>query len=197
MTPTPSAPSSVAEAPGGERGRRPGNTAPQPGLAAPQTPASSIRTEWREGRGHLLLPCDSEGPTGSKERRLPSIKPHTGSTWTSWGESLQPPDGSLSFPFPSPRLVLIFHGCYIASVVSDSVTPWTIPTRLLCPRDSPGKSTGVGCRALLQGTSPTRGWSLHLFRLLHRQAGSLPPVPPGKPFSQTLFSNLSSNIPKL
>ena len=26
-------------------------------------------------------------------------------------------------------------------------TPWTIaPTRLLCPWDSPGKSTGVGCR---------------------------------------------------
>ena len=30
-------------------------------------------------------------------------------------------------------------------------TPWTIPyTRLLCPWDSPGKSTGVGCHFLLQ-----------------------------------------------
>jgi len=25
------------------------------------------------------------------------------------------------------------------------VTPWTVATRLLCPWDSPGKNTGVGC----------------------------------------------------
>ena len=37
------------------------------------------------------------------------------------------------------------------SVVSDSVQPhrWQ-PTRLLCPWDSPGKNTGVGCHCLLQ-----------------------------------------------
>ena len=29
-------------------------------------------------------------------------------------------------------------------------TPWTIPTRLLCPWDSPGKNTGGGCHTLLQ-----------------------------------------------
>ena len=29
-------------------------------------------------------------------------------------------------------------------------TPWTEPTRLLHPWDSPGKSTGVGCHSLLQ-----------------------------------------------
>ena len=30
-------------------------------------------------------------------------------------------------------------------------TPWTVqPTRLLCPWDSPGKNTGVGCHALFQ-----------------------------------------------
>ena len=28
---------------------------------------------------------------------------------------------------------------------------WLWPTRLLCPWDSPGKNTGVGCHALLQG----------------------------------------------
>ena len=41
--------------------------------------------------------------------------------------------------------------CYVASVVSDSVRPqrWQ-PTRLLCPWDSPGKNTGVGCHFLLQ-----------------------------------------------
>ena len=29
--------------------------------------------------------------------------------------------------------------------------------RLLCPWNSPGKNTGVGCLSLLQGISPTRG----------------------------------------
>ena len=31
------------------------------------------------------------------------------------------------------------------------------PTRLPCPWDSPGKNTGVGCHALLQGISLTLG----------------------------------------
>ena len=31
-----------------------------------------------------------------------------------------------------------------------------LPTRLLCSWDSPGKSTGVGCHALLQGIFPTQ-----------------------------------------
>jgi len=30
------------------------------------------------------------------------------------------------------------------------------PVRLLCPWDSPGKNTGVGCHALLQGLFPTQ-----------------------------------------
>ena len=34
------------------------------------------------------------------------------------------------------------------------VTPWTAPTRLLCPWDSPGKSTGVGCHCLRWSHSP-------------------------------------------
>ena len=31
------------------------------------------------------------------------------------------------------------------------------PARLLCPWDSPGKNTGVGCHVLLQGIFPTQG----------------------------------------
>jgi len=39
----------------------------------------------------------------------------------------------------------------VASVMSDSVRPRRQqPTRLLCPWDSPGKNTGVGCYFLLQ-----------------------------------------------
>ena len=36
------------------------------------------------------------------------------------------------------------------------------PTRLLCPWGSPGKNTGVGCHAFLQGIFPTQGWNLGL-----------------------------------
>ena len=38
--------------------------------------------------------------------------------------------------------------------------------RLLCPWNSPGKNTGVGCHFLLQGIFPTQGWNPGL---LHRR----------------------------
>ena len=41
------------------------------------------------------------------------------------------------------------------------------PTRLLCPWDFPGKNTGVGCRALLQGIFLTQGSNPGLLCLLH------------------------------
>ena len=44
----------------------------------------------------------------------------------------------------------------MTSVVSDSFQP----RGLLCPWDSPGKSTPVGCRFLLQGIFPTQGLKL-------------------------------------
>ena len=40
--------------------------------------------------------------------------------------------------------------------------------------DSPGKNTGVGCHALLQGIFSTQRSNLCLLHLLHWQAGSLP-----------------------
>ena len=46
----------------------------------------------------------------------------------------------------------------VTSVVSDSLWPHGLqPARLLCPWDSPGKNTGVGCHALLQGILPNPG----------------------------------------
>ena len=44
--------------------------------------------------------------------------------------------------------------------------------------DSPGKKTGVGCHALLQGIFPTQGWNPGPPAL---QVDSLPTEPPGKP----------------
>ena len=60
-------------------------------------------------------------------------------------------------------------------VTSDSVRPRGLqPARLLCPWDSPGKSTVVGCRALLQGIFPPQGSSPCTLQLLQWQTGSLP-----------------------
>ena len=42
--------------------------------------------------------------------------------------------------------------------MSDSLPPHGLqPARFLCPWDSPGKNTGVGCHALLQGIFSTQG----------------------------------------
>ena len=69
----------------------------------------------------------------------------------------------------------------LTSVVSDSLQLYGLqPTRLLCPWDSPGKNTRVGCHSLHQGIFPTQGLNPHLLHLLHCQVGSLPLVPPGK-----------------
>ena len=53
------------------------------------------------------------------------------------------------------------------SVISDSVTPWTVARHVLCPWDFLGKNTGVGCCFLLQGIFPTQGSNLCLLCLLH------------------------------
>ena len=66
----------------------------------------------------------------------------------------------------------------VLSRVWFSATPRTVAARLLCPWDSSGKNTGVGCHALLQGIFPTQGLNLGLLYLLHRQADSLPLAPP-------------------
>ena len=65
--------------------------------------------------------------------------------------------------------------CVSLSVVFDFLPPHGLwPTRLLCPRSSPGKNTGVGChcliypfpvaqpvrRAAMGIFSPPNGWSL-------------------------------------
>ena len=71
------------------------------------------------------------------------------------------------------------HAC-VCSVVSDSANPWTVAHRLLFLWKSPGKNTGVGCHALLQGILPTQGSNPCL---LHWQADSLPVSYQGSPKS--------------
>ena len=57
------------------------------------------------------------------------------------------------------------------SVLSDSLRPHGLqPIKLLCPWDSPGKNTRVGCHFLLQGVFPTQGLNqglLHCRQILY------------------------------
>ena len=50
---------------------------------------------------------------------------------------------------------IVLYVCMLShfSHVRLFVTPW-MPTRLLCPWDSPSENAGVGCHALLQGSQP-------------------------------------------
>ena len=76
---------------------------------------------------------------------------------------------SLRVSGASPGALRVFRGklcisCLVA-VMSYSLQHCGLqPTRLLCPWDSPGKSTGVGHHALLQGILPTQGSNLHLLQ---------------------------------
>ena len=71
------------------------------------------------------------------------------------------------------NMLLLFHVFVrFAKVCLTLCDPRT--AKLLCPWDSVGKNTGVGCRSLLQGIFLTQGLNLHLLRLLHWYADSLP-----------------------
>ena len=73
------------------------------------------------------------------------------------------------------RTILWREHVHACSVVSDSSRPHGLqPARLLCPRDSPGKNTGVGCHFLLQGIFLTQELNPHLLCLVHCQMNSLP-----------------------
>ena len=105
-------------------------------------------------------------------------KPHT----TSWAIRCQVTWPELIFCggwkrlHPSRRYGILLEGmsvekvqkCLVASVVSHSLPPHKPqPARFHCLWDSPGKNTGMGCHALLQGICPTRGSTPHLLLLLH------------------------------
>ena len=62
--------------------------------------------------------------------------------------------------------------CLVAKLCPDSLWLHALQlNRLLCPWDSPGKNTGVGCHSLFQEIFPTQGLHPHL---LYWQVDSLP-----------------------
>ena len=65
--------------------------------------------------------------------------------------------------------VLAAVAVQLLSHVQLFVTLWTVAHQALCPRNSSGKNTGVGCHALLQGIFPTQGSNLGLLYCIGRQ----------------------------
>ena len=67
----------------------------------------------------------------------------------------------------TPRLIFNQHPCLfrhdaqlLCMLSCFSHVGLCDPTRLLCPWNFPGKNTGVGCHALLKGSSQPRDWTL-------------------------------------
>ena len=81
--------------------------------------------------------------------------------------------------FPLSRGV---HACLLSrfSPVQPFVVLWAIARQAALSMGF-SKNTGVGSHAFLQELFLTQGSSPCLLGLLRWQAGSLPPVPPGKP----------------
>ena len=57
--------------------------------------------------------------------------------------------------------IFCLYACVLShfSCVWLFTTLWNVACQLLCPRDSSGKKTGVGCHALLQGIFLIQGWN--------------------------------------
>ena len=73
-----------------------------------------------------------------------TIKQQPGHVLNLWGDNL-------SLAVIKVKVKLLSHARLFA-------TPWIVAcTKLLCPWDFQGKSTGVGCHFLLQGIFPTQG----------------------------------------
>ena len=116
--------------------------------------------------------------------KLSSMKPVAGAKKAGdhWARGIFSGRTRICFEFGANRIswpqlwevTLTYFSCMgvssIASVVSSSLQPHGLqPSRLICPWDSPGKSTGMSCRFLLQGIFLTQGSNPCLQWLLHRR----------------------------
>ena len=78
--------------------------------------------------------------------------------------------------------------------MSDSLRPYGLElSGYSVYGDSPGKDTGVGCLAFLQGIFPTQELNPHRLCVLPWQVGSLSLVLSGKP-KETNFTCLLSSL---
>ena len=74
------------------------------------------------------------------------------------------------------------HACVLShfSHVQLFATLWTVVRQAPLSME-PGKNTGVGCHALLQGIFLTQGLNLGVLNLLRWHTSFLPLLPAGKP----------------
>ena len=90
-------------------------------------------------------------------------------------------------PFPPQiSMGILFHYfrgvCVHAhTVVSDSVTPWTIACQAPLSMEFSRQEYWSGCYFLLQGIILTQGLNLYLLHLLHWHVDYLPPCHLGSP----------------
>ena len=81
-------------------------------------------------------------------------------------------EGNRLKPGSPKELYYILVFCLVTQSCLTLLWPHGLPpARLLCPWDSPGKNTGVGCHSLLQEIFPSQGLNP---RLLHWQVDSSP-----------------------
>ena len=65
---------------------------------------------------------------------------------------------------------------------------------LLCPWDSSGKNTGVGCRFFLQGIFPTQGSNPHLLTRFPPKSGAAIPCYSHEPLQLTTIGSLDQSF---
>ena len=152
-------------------------------LLMPRVPHSSTRGLWHgwrpAARAEMNVRLDSRTGVKSPQRKCSYWKELTSCSWLHTLSGASHPSSP-----PGPR-----HS------ESESVSPLDMssslqphglePIRLLCPWDSPGKNTGVGCHCLLQGIFPTQESNpslLHcrqiLYHLSHQGSPKAQPQPP-------------------
>ena len=129
---------------------------------------------WGTKNGAGCPRCAGRGSC-TEGNRIPGLdsgipRPLTSPSSASW---LSPPQASL--------LVLSHFSC-----VRLFATPWTVAHRAPLSMASPGRNTGVGCRALLQGDLPDTGIKPASLASPALASGFfvcffLPLAPPGKP----------------
>ena len=112
--------------------------------------------------------------------------------WTCKKLSLKSQGFTSHYFSPEPACV-----AFSLSVMSHSLRPHGLqPARLLCPWDSPGKNTAVGCHFLLQGIFQPREWTqilVHGLTLLTEQTEQFTSPTPFH-FWQNITSNGLGNV---
>ena len=130
------------------------------------------RTWVSPGGARALVKCPNSLPMAIQRFSLPTQKAFSakGSPSSKRNRRMMVTSRDFSFPaFPVNGLYFqiwdyLICSCMLSRSNQGSLWPYGLQkTRVLCGWDSPGKNTGVGGHALLQGISPTQGSNLRLF----------------------------------